>query len=79
LPRRAAKTASMAGIKITIRPNGPYLVAGACDLVDADGNAVAIPEGKATVALCRCGQSSAKPFCDGTHGKVGFDGTLKTA
>jgi CDGSH-type Zn-finger protein len=69
----------MPDVKITIRPNGPLLVAGPVDLVDADGKAVKIPEGKTTVALCRCGQSSTKPFCDGTHGKVGFDGTLATA
>lgn len=68
----------MADVKITIRPNGPYLVAGACDLVDADGKAVSVPEGKPMVALCRCGGSSSKPFCDGTHGKIGFDGTLNT-
>lgn len=67
----------MADVKITIRPNGPLLVAGAVDLVDADGNTVHLPEGKTNMALCRCGQSSGKPFCDGTHGKVGFDGTLK--
>ena len=69
----------MPDVKITIRPNGPLLVAGPIDLVDADGKAVTIPEGKTTVALCRCGSSTTKPFCDGTHGKVGFDGTLATA
>lgn len=69
----------MAETKITIRPNGPLLVAGPCDLFDPDGNAVSLPEGKTSMALCRCGQSSSKPFCDGTHGKVGFDGTLKSA
>jgi CDGSH-type Zn-finger protein len=69
----------MPDVKIAIRPNGPLLVTGTIDLVDADGNAVKIAEGKTTVALCRCGQSSTKPFCDGTHGKVGFDGTLATA
>lgn len=69
----------MAETKITIRPNGPLLVAGPVDLVDADGKAVSLPAGKTTMALCRCGQSTSKPFCDGTHGKVGFDGTLATA
>jgi CDGSH-type Zn-finger protein len=69
----------MAETKITIRPNGPLLVAGPVDLVDADGNVVSLPEGKTSMALCRCGSSTSKPFCDGTHGKVGFDGTLKTA
>jgi 3-phenylpropionate/trans-cinnamate dioxygenase ferredoxin subunit len=67
----------MADVKITIRPNGPLLVNGAADLVDHDGNTVNLPEGKSVMALCRCGASTTKPFCDGTHGKVGFDGTLK--
>lgn len=69
----------MAETKITIRPNGPLLVAGPCDLVDADGKAVSLPEGKTMMALCRCGSSSSKPFCDGTHGKVSFGGSLATA
>jgi CDGSH-type Zn-finger protein len=69
----------MPDTKITIRPNGPLLVTCPIDLVDGDGNAVPLPEGKAMVALCRCGASTTKPFCDGTHGKVGFDGTLSTA
>ncbi len=63
----------MADVSIKIRPNGPYLVTGPIDLTDADGNAVPIPEGKTTVALCRCGASVTKPFCDGTHSKIGFD------
>lgn len=68
----------MADTKITIRPNGPYLIAGSFELLSGDAP-FPIPEGKTTIALCRCGQSTSKPFCDGTHGKVGFDGTLKTA
>lgn len=69
----------MSDVKITVRPNGPLLVPCPVALVDGDGNAIPIPEGKTTVALCRCGASTNKPFCDGTHGKVGFDGTLATA
>lgn len=60
---------------ITPRPNGPYLVKGAVRIVDADGKE--FPVSGDTVALCRCGQSSNKPFCDGTHGKVGFQSTCK--
>lgn len=67
----------MADVAIKIRPNGPYLVSGPIDLTDADGNPVPIPEGKTTVALCRCGGSVTKPFCDGTHSKIGFDAANK--
>lgn len=57
--------------KITARPNGPYIVEGDIELVDPTG--VRVPtEGKAKVALCRCGGSTTKPFCDGTHSKLGF-------
>jgi CDGSH-type Zn-finger protein len=61
----------MADVEITVRESGPYLVRGAISVADADGNEYDVSD-KAVVALCRCGQSSNKPFCDGTHGKVGF-------
>jgi len=63
----------MADVSIKVRPSGPYLVSGSFDLTDADGNPIAIPEGRSTIALCRCGASVTKPFCDGTHSKIGFD------
>jgi CDGSH-type Zn-finger protein len=56
--------------KITALDNGPYLVKGAILLLDAEGNEFQAE--RATVALCRCGESAKKPFCDGTHAKVGF-------
>ncbi|MBM3357454.1 MAG: hypothetical protein FJY54_06975 [Betaproteobacteria bacterium] len=56
---------------IEVRKNGPYLVRGPCRLRDALGND--LPTG-GSYALCRCGNSSKKPFCDGTHKKTGFDG-----
>lgn len=56
--------------KVTPLPNGPYMVEGA-ELVDSDGNAIEAPP---KFALCRCGASGNKPFCDGTHSKVGFEG-----
>jgi CDGSH-type Zn-finger protein len=59
-------------IKITIRDNGPYLVDGDFTLVDAQGNDVPL----AKRALCRCGGSTTKPFCDGTHSKIGFQGAI---
>lgn len=58
-------------VKITVRPNGPYRVEGLCKLVDADGNEWDLT-GKPAFSLCRCGGSTKKPFCDGTHSKIGF-------
>ena len=61
----------MAEVQIKISPTGPYLVRGPIDLVDSEGNPIDI-SGKQTVALCRCGGSTTKPFCDGTHSTIGF-------
>jgi CDGSH-type Zn-finger protein len=61
--------------RITTTDNGPLLLDGAIDLTDFDGTSVQVPEHD-TVALCRCGQSKNKPFCDGSHSASGFDGTL---
>lgn len=63
----------MADVTITVRENGSYRIDGPFRIVDADGNEFEQPQGKA-VALCRCGHSASKPFCDGTHRKVGFQG-----
>jgi CDGSH-type Zn-finger protein len=57
-------------VKITARPNGPYLVEGDVELYDPTGNKVATTGPR--IALCRCGGSVSKPFCDGTHSKIGF-------
>jgi CDGSH-type Zn-finger protein len=56
-------------VKITCRPNGPYLVEGDIELYDPAGSRV---ETTGRAALCRCGGSTKKPFCDGTHSKIGF-------
>lgn len=63
----------MADVKITPSPNGPYLVRGAdqIELVDRQGNQWPIEDD--AIALCRCGHSQDKPFCDGTHRAVGFE------
>jgi CDGSH-type Zn-finger protein len=50
--------------------DGPVEVAG--ELVVVDPSGAAAPPGETPIYLCRCGQSSEKPFCDGTHKKVGF-------
>ena len=60
----------MATVNIHSQKNGPYLVNGEVELFDTEGNKVEV--NKATIALCRCGASSNKPFCDGTHSKIGF-------
>jgi CDGSH-type Zn-finger protein len=58
-------------MRIKVRLNGPYLVeSDDVTIVDWNGNAYDI--GRRPVALCRCGGSASKPFCDGTHGKIGF-------
>jgi CDGSH-type Zn-finger protein len=64
----------MSQVKITVRPNGPYRVedpGGVIELVDANGNKYDLT-GKPMFSLCRCGGSVNKPFCDGTHSKIGF-------
>jgi CDGSH-type Zn-finger protein len=74
------------GKQITISMNGPYVVTGGVPLapqtigVDAEGESVKWVEGtpyprRDSYALCRCGQSRNKPYCDGSHSKAGFDGT----
>ena len=61
--------------EVTIAPslNGPYLVSGPVHLTAPDGREILHP---AQFAMCRCGHSSNKPFCDGTHLTIDFDGTL---
>ncbi len=61
----------MAEVKVQVSKSGPILIRGPVDIVDGDGNALPVTPGQ-SVALCRCGHSSKKPFCDGSHRKVGF-------
>jgi len=79
-------SAEAIAMKITVTQNGPYLVEGAIPLAiqtivsDSEGGSREWRQGRAfevkqQYRLCRCGQSSNKPFCDSTHLKVGFDGT----
>lgn len=56
--------------QITALDNGPYLVKGPVIVTDAEGGEFRAE--RKTVALCRCGGSTNKPFCDGTHSKIGF-------
>jgi CDGSH-type Zn-finger protein len=59
-------------IVIRCRENGPYVVQGPVKIVDHLGNEFVVPAGKANVALCRCGHSATRPFCDGSHRQCGF-------
>src|SRR4030067_2974870 len=74
--------------RITVSKNGPYLVSGGIPvlkqpiLADAEGTALewrkdAEYQRQEKCGLCRCGKSKNKPFCDGTHFKISFDGTEK--
>ncbi len=62
-------------VKVTVRPNGPYFVEGPVVVVDIEGNEY--ESDRPRIALCRCGGSTTKPFCDGTHSKIGFDAAEK--
>lgn len=61
---------------IECAPNGPYLVRNLADLRDAQGGRI---DTQPVVALCRCGGSANKPFCDGTHGRNGFSDEKRPA
>lgn len=60
----------MSDVRIKTLKNGPLEVKGKVMLVDA--NKAAYTTTEETIYLCRCGQSATKPFCDGTHNKIGF-------
>jgi CDGSH-type Zn-finger protein len=63
-------SAEEATTTITACPDGPLLVRGDFDVVSASGEPV--PRRRRTVALCRCGFSAIKPYCDGSHKAAGF-------
>ena len=56
--------------RVTPYRNGPYLIRGEFELTDQEGQPIETLRG--TIALCRCGASRTKPFCDGTHKAIGF-------
>lgn len=62
----------MSDVTIRIRNNGPLVVEGKVTVVDADGHKYTILAEKPAIALCRCGHSANKPFCDGAHRNCGF-------
>lgn len=66
----------MSPAKIVVRNDGPLIVQGECELLDAEGQPY-ILGGRASIALCRCGRSANKPLCDGSHKSSGFQDTQK--
>ena len=65
----AAESANV--IKVEVTPDGPYLIKSECLIVFSDGRE---DTKTGAVALCRCGASINKPYCDGSHRKIGFKG-----
>ena len=63
----------MSEVRIRMRPSGPFVVEGPFTLVDSEGGEFTISPDKPAVALCRCGESKNRPFCDGAHKSCGFD------
>jgi CDGSH-type Zn-finger protein len=61
----------MAAARITVMNNGSLKVEGDFELVDSEGRPFGLG-GRARIALCRCGQSENKPFCDSSHKRCGF-------
>jgi CDGSH-type Zn-finger protein len=62
----------MSDVVIRTRKNGPLVISGPFTLVDADGKQFTLPTDKPLVALCRCGESKRRPFCDGSHKECDF-------
>lgn len=86
MPTEKAEMDATHTARIKVVKGGPYLVTGGIPvsiqtiICDEEGIPIKWKEGKKyppmeTAALCRCGQSRNKPYCDGTHAKIGFDGT----
>lgn len=70
VPERSLNSGAAAPVSVVACPNGPLLIRGDFELVGADGEE--LPRTRRTVALCRCGASVLKPYCDGSHKVIGF-------
>ena len=64
------RAAGQAGAVVSVYEDGPLIVRGDFAITTQDGRP--LPAGRRTVALCRCGRSAIKPFCDGSHTRIGF-------
>lgn len=69
-PERNLSSGAAAPVSVVACPDGPLLIRGDFELVGADGEE--LPRTRRTVALCRCGASALKPYCDGSHKLIGF-------
>ena len=69
----------MSDVTIRMRPDGPFLVEGPFTLTDSEGKEFAISADKPAIALCRCGASANRPFCDGSHKQCGFESDERVA
>jgi len=69
----------MAEVVVRLRPNGPIVIEGPIKLLDVEGNEITLPSNKPAVALCRCGHSKHRPFCDGSHKECGFQAAEKAS
>ena len=63
-------------VKITVNNNGSLRLEGDVTICDAEGKAFGLG-GRTTIGLCRCGNSENKPFCDGSHKRVGFQSQVQ--
>lgn len=63
----------MSKVTIRCRENGPFLIEGEVTLLDFQGQAFPLNADKPVIALCRCGASKNRPFCDGSHKACGFE------
>jgi CDGSH-type Zn-finger protein len=66
----------MAATTITVRSDGSIRVEGDFQILDQDGKTFGLA-GRTKIGLCRCGHSETKPFCDGSHKKVGFQSPIQ--
>jgi CDGSH-type Zn-finger protein len=73
---RASSAAGDFDVEIKVRDHGPYKVTGRVRLIDAEGVEFAVEDG-GPIALCRCGQSRTKPFCDASHKESGFESCVR--
>ncbi len=66
----------MSKTEILCKNNGPLLISGEFEIQDAAGKPFDVA-GRTKIALCRCGHSANKPFCDGSHNRVGFQSSVE--